>query len=169
MYTMYACIAVYYGKLSSICWWGTVGGKRHWGEMWAAVIKTINNLLRRSVASSVGAPKWGQSWSQYMPRKGPRRPCSRGASRRLKPKYVHWSIYVHSCKEILDLFSSSNHWKANIQDTHCSICTCIHHQQSLPVFVLKLCPYNNRCLFSQVKNKLWIPWVYTWSWHRREH
>ncbi len=23
--------------------------------------------------------------------------------------------------------------------------------------------------FSQVKNKPWIPWVYTWSWHRCEH
>ncbi len=22
--------------------------------------------------------------------------------------------------------------------------------------------------FPQVKNKPWIPWVYTWSWHRRE-
>jgi hypothetical protein len=25
---------------------------------------------------------------------------------------------------------------------------------------------NNRCLFfTQVKNKPWIPWVYTWIWH----
>jgi hypothetical protein len=29
-------------------------------------------------------------------------------------------------------------------------------------------PYNNRCLFSQVKNNPWIPWVYTWSWHCRK-
>jgi argonaute-like protein implicated in RNA metabolism and viral defense len=34
------------------------------GEMLAAVIKTINNLLWRSMASSVGAPKWGQSRGQ---------------------------------------------------------------------------------------------------------
>ncbi len=29
---------------------------------------------------------------------------------------------------------------------------------------------NTDCyLFSQVKNKRWIPWVYTWIWHRRKH
>jgi hypothetical protein len=69
------------------------------GEMWAAVIKTINNLLRTSMASNAGSPKWGQSWSQYMPRRGPWRTYSWGASRRLKPKYVHYSIHVHYCKE----------------------------------------------------------------------
>ncbi len=61
--------------------------------MWAAVIKTTNNLLWRSVASSVSAPKWGQSQSQYIPRRGPCRTCSQGALRRLKPKDVQWSIY----------------------------------------------------------------------------
>jgi hypothetical protein len=24
------------------------------------------------------------------------------------------------------------------------------------------------CLFTQVKNKPWLPWVYSWIWHRRE-
>jgi hypothetical protein len=54
------------------------------------------------VASSLGAPKRGQSRSQYIPRRGSCRTCSRGASRRLKPKYVH----VHSRKEMPNLFSS---------------------------------------------------------------
>ncbi len=71
--------------------------------MWAAVIKTINNLLRRSVASSVGAPKWGQSRSQYMPRRGPCRTCLQGASRRPKPKYVH-AFITNDCR----LFSCSS-------------------------------------------------------------
>jgi hypothetical protein len=30
--------------------------------------------------------------------------------------------------------------------------------------------YNtDRCLFSQVKNKPWLPWVYSWIRHRHEH
>jgi hypothetical protein len=132
------------------------------GEMWAAVIKTINNLLWRSVASSVGAPKWGQCRSQYMHWRGPCRTCSRGVSRRPKPKYVHWSKYMHVCKEILNFFRAIL-TGMQIFKTHCSICTCIYHQQSLSIFMLKLCPYNNRCLFSQVKNKPWIPRVYNWS------
>ncbi len=110
------------------------------GEMWAAVIKTINNLLRRSVASSVGAPKWGQSRSQYIPRRGACRTCSRGASRRPKPKYVH---YQYTCihLEILILFLFSlkhTYWKANIQDMYCSICTCNYRQRLLSVLMHKL-------------------------------
>jgi hypothetical protein len=59
------------------------------GEIWAAVIKTINNLLWTSVASNAGSPEWGQSHSQYMARREPWRTYSRDASRRPKPKYVH--------------------------------------------------------------------------------
>jgi hypothetical protein len=77
------------------------------------------------VASRVGAPKWGQSRSQYMPRKGPCRTYSRGALRRPKPKYVQYSIHVHYCKETPQPFFKHTRWKTNIQDIHCSICTCI--------------------------------------------
>jgi hypothetical protein len=120
------------------------------GEMWAAVIKTINNLLRRSVASSVGAPKWGQSRSQYMPGEGPCRMCSRGASRRPKPKYVQWSIHVHHRKEIFNPFQARS-WKINIQD----ICTLFDTYVYLSPTIIAyfLCTscvrimYNNRCLF----------------------
>jgi hypothetical protein len=139
------------------------------GEMWAAVIKTINNLLRRSVASSVGAPKWGQSRSQYMPRKGPCRTYSRGASRRPKPKYVQYSIHMHYCKEAPQPFFKHTRWKTNIQDIHCSICTCILSPAITVYFSCTSCvSIVTGVYFSQVKNKPWIPWVYTWSWHRRE-
>jgi hypothetical protein len=59
------------------------------GEIGAAVVKTINSILWTSVASNGRPPEWGQSRSQYMPRRGPCRTYSRGASRRLKPKYVY--------------------------------------------------------------------------------
>ncbi len=51
------------------------------GEMWAAVIRTINNLLR-TVWLWTCAPNWGQSRSQLMLRRGPCWTYSRGASRR---------------------------------------------------------------------------------------
>jgi hypothetical protein len=35
--------------------------------MWAAIIKTINNLLRRSMASSMGAPKWNRAGVSICP------------------------------------------------------------------------------------------------------
>ncbi len=51
------------------------------GEMWAAVIRTINNLLRTAWLRT-RAPDWGQSRSQLMLRRGPWWSYSRGASRR---------------------------------------------------------------------------------------
>jgi hypothetical protein len=35
--------------------------------------------------------------------------------------------------------------------------------------VYKLCLYKADVYFSQVKNKPWYPWIYTWFWHCREH
>jgi hypothetical protein len=51
------------------------------GEMWAAVIRTVNNLLRMAWLRTQ-APNWGQSRSQLMLRRGPCWTYSRGASRR---------------------------------------------------------------------------------------
>jgi hypothetical protein len=51
------------------------------GEMWAAVIKTINNLLRTAWLW-MRATDWGQSQSELMLRRGPCWTYSQGASRR---------------------------------------------------------------------------------------
>ncbi len=51
------------------------------GEMWAAVIRTINNLLR-TVWLRRQAPGWRQSRSQLMLKGGPCWTYSRGATRR---------------------------------------------------------------------------------------
>ncbi len=138
------------------------------GEMWAAVIKTINNLLRTSVASNAGSPKWGQSRSQYMPRRGPWRTYSRGASRRPKPKYVHYSIHVQHRKEMFQTLLQvylleDQHSRCTLSD----VCTCTF---SLPIIVISFSRTSCVCIlagvyFSRVKNKPWISWVYTWSWH----
>jgi hypothetical protein len=77
------------------------------------------------VASSVGAPKWGQSRSQYMPRKGPCRTCLRGASRRPKPKYVQNPIHVCYCKEkVQPFFLKQFAGKPTSRDTLLNKCTC---------------------------------------------
>ncbi len=67
------------------------------GEMWAAVIRTINNLLRTAWLRTQ-APDWGQSQSQLMLTRGPCWTYSRGASRRRQPKYVHCSSSVQVSK-----------------------------------------------------------------------
>ncbi len=39
----------------------------------------------------------------------------------------------------------------------------------LPAYLMyKICHAITGAFFSKVKNKPWIPWVYTWSWHRCE-
>ncbi len=138
------------------------------GEMWAAFIKTLNILLRRSEASSMGAPKWGQSRSQYMPRKGPCRTCSRGASRRPKPKYVQCSIHVHYVKRYPNPFQAYS-----LENQHSRYTLFNMYMYLSPTITVYFSCKSCVCIitgvyFSQVKNKPWIPWVYTWSWHRRE-
>jgi hypothetical protein len=75
------------------------------GEMWAAVIRTINDLLRMAWLWT-RAPDWGQSWSQLMLKRGPCWTYSRGASRRRKPTIAqvvyksergNHSKYHHCC------------------------------------------------------------------------
>jgi hypothetical protein len=144
MYNMSVCIAVYYNKIFAVRWWEAARREKTLGERWAAVIKTINSILWTSVAFNGRSPEWGQSRSQYMARRGPWRTYSRGASRRLNPKYVH-SQYMHVvCNEIHNFVTYVLVW---------------------PMSISLIIP---GVYFSQVKNKPWIPWVYTWSWHRRE-
>jgi hypothetical protein len=86
------CLNVMYNKYE---WWWRYNGnstctsmllrkfrrEKTLGEMWAAVNKTINNLLRTAWLRT-RAPDWWQSRSQLMLRKGPCWTYSRGASRR---------------------------------------------------------------------------------------
>ncbi len=139
------------------------------GEMWAAVIKTVNNLLQRSMVSSVGAPKWGQSRCQYTPRREPCRMCSRGASRRPNPKYVQLSIYVCFVKRYSTFFLQTMLIEKPAFKIY--IVWYVHEiiaNSSCPVSCTNCVHIITGVYFSQVKNKPWIPWVYTWSWHCRE-
>ncbi len=122
MYNMNVCYA------SIIIRYSLYIGEKHSegkdvGEIWAAVIKTINSILWTSMASNGHPPEWWQSRSQYMPRRGPCRTYSRGASRRPKPKYVH-SQYMHV------IFDEIHNHVTNVLAM-----TNVHF------------PYNNRCLF----------------------
>ncbi len=144
MYNMNVCYAMYYNKILPVRWWEATLREKTLGEIWAAVIMTLTASSRQAWLPTGAPPEWGQSRSQYMARRGPWRTYSRGASRRPKPKYVHSQYMRVVCNEIHNFVT----YVLAIINVHFS--------------------YNNRCLFLQVKNKPWIPWVYTWSWHRCE-
>ncbi len=93
------------------------------GEIWAAVIRTINSILWTSVASNRHPPEWGQSRSQHMARRGPCRTYSWGASRRPKPKYLH-SQYM---RVVFDAIHNHVMYVLAMTNAHF--------------------PYNNRCSF----------------------
>jgi hypothetical protein len=136
------------------------------GEIGAAVIKTINNLLRTSVASKVGSQKWGQSRSQYMRRRGPWRTYSRGRSPSMYiVRYVciivmrcYQSWHKHTCWDgMFKMYAvyctyMYSPYTLTVVPFSCTNCTCI----------------KTGVYFSQVKNKQWILCIYTWSWHCRE-
>jgi hypothetical protein len=66
MYNTNVCYAMYYNKILSVHWWEATLREKTLGETWAAVNKTINSILRTSVASNGSFPEWEQSRSQYM-------------------------------------------------------------------------------------------------------
>jgi hypothetical protein len=59
MYNMSVCIAVYYNKIFTVRWWEATRGEKTLGEIWAAVIKTINSILWTSMASNCVLPGMG--------------------------------------------------------------------------------------------------------------
>jgi hypothetical protein len=141
--------------------------------MWAAVIRTINNLLRIA---------WLRTWTL---RNGDRAGVSRcsegdheGRIREVPQEERSPSMYiaqnVHCRKEEFQLYYKYC-WKTNIQDLHCLHCWCVYvyflMPAKSPLFFSRIqtCPTITGVYFSQVKNKQWIPWVYTWSWHCRKH
>ncbi len=126
------------------------------GEMWAAVIKAVNNLLRTAWlrTRALNGDKARISW------------CSDGN-------------HAGHIREVLQEEHSLSMYIAQMMYIPKSIVvTLLMHRQTycnskhpLDLFPSTYMSWNyacnNRCLF-QVKNKSWIPRVYTWSWHRRE-
>ncbi len=131
-------------------------GTKTLGETWAAVIKATNSILWTSVATDTCLPEWGQSRVQYMPRRGPWSTYSQGLARCLKKTDVQVctlsSVYVLFCNATFTLLLHT--YVPSVTSSHllpCTSCVCV----------------ITGVYFSQVKNKPWIPWVYTWFWHRR--
>ncbi len=118
--------------------------------------KQLNTGL--GVATRFMLTRGGQNGIQYMPGTRPWRTYSRGATRRPLFKYVHWLL----CIVVLYLYVLMF-----------MIRLCSHLAFSYLSFpflrVQNLIHNSNLCLFSQVKNKPWCIWVYTWFWHCREH
>ncbi len=52
-------IAMYYNEIFAVNWWEATQREKTLGETWAAVIKTINSILRTSVASNCALPWMG--------------------------------------------------------------------------------------------------------------
>ncbi len=114
----------------------------------------INSITESGVATRCMLARRGQSRVQYTPRKRPWRTNSRGATRRLMFKYVHWhyALLTCNCKYL----------------RHCYICYLSTISNSRLRAYKSVTVTLTDVYFSQVKNKPWHPWVYTWFWHRRE-
>ncbi len=116
-------------------------------------------LLEQIVRYWVGQSKQEYTWGKRTSKRhsltlywGPWRTYSRGAPRRRLFKYVQsYSCVIarmkETCHEFLQYVARVLPWLSCILELN----------------------YNTDwCLFSQVKNRPWLPWVYSWIQHIRE-
>ncbi len=141
------------------------------GEMWVAVIRNINNLLR---TRGFGRGPIGESVDAQ---KGTMLDIFERCLKKEITKYVHCQVVSSMREELLTniTFTIAYQWVTSqeTQRLHCKV-TVNHWMRNnllnpFPcIYVHRNCPCYNRCsFFCRVKNKPWIPWVYTWSWHYR--
>ncbi len=68
---------------------------------------------------------------------------------------------IYTCNTLLSrILSWTQHWSLLFSLPWLS------YDALIALYYLIKCN-TDYCLFSQVKNKPWIPWVYPWIWHRR--
>jgi hypothetical protein len=144
------------------------------GEMWAAVIRTINNLLRTA---------WLRTRA---PRNGDRARvsrCSEGDHEGHICEVPQEEQSPNMCiaQNVCIIVKRNFNLIASIAGKPTSEIYIILRYWCVYVYFLipakspflspmyKTCHTITGAYFSQVKNKQWIPWVYTWSWHRRKH
>ncbi len=126
-------------------------GKKTLGETWAAVIKAMNSILWTSMASRCSLTRMGAEPGSEYGQKGTMKDVH---ARCLKKT----DVQVCTLSNVHILFRNETSalwlpmyllWPTIIVSSPRTSCVCI----------------ITGVYFSQVKNKPWIPWVYTWSWH----
>ncbi len=130
-------------------------GKKTLGETWAAIIKAINSILWTSMAARYTLARMGAELSSLYAQKGTMKDVLARCLKKPMFNYIHYLVYMY--------YSVMQH------SCSCYIRT-FYDQQSLSSFLYMLCTVCviTGVYFSPVKNKPWIPWVYTWFWNRRE-
>jgi hypothetical protein len=130
-------------------------GKKTLGETWAAVIKAINSILWTSVASRCSLTRMGAELSSVYGQKWTMKDVLARCLEKTDVQVCTLSnVYILLRNATFALLLHTYLlWLTIIVSSPCTNCVCI----------------ITGVYFSQVKNKPWIPWVYTWFWHRREH
>jgi hypothetical protein len=126
------------------------------GETWATAIKAINSILWTSVASRCSLTILGAGPGSVCGQKGTMKDVFARCLKRA-------DVQVCTLTFVYLLFRSSNIHAL----LHSYLSFMINNYRPLHVLVFCDCIITS-VYFSQVKNKPWIPWVYTWFWHRRE-
>jgi hypothetical protein len=92
---MWMYVWVFYNEIFIVHWWEATRREKTLGETWAAVIKTINSILRTSVASNCALPGMGtEPESVY----GQKRTMKDVLARCLKKTEDHVCTFsIHAC------------------------------------------------------------------------
>jgi hypothetical protein len=166
-------IVVYYNEIVTVRCQGTFGGERCWVKceqlslgLWTTSSGLAWLLMRaHRNGDRAGVSRCSEGDCEGRIRKVPQEERSPSS---YMPQNV--CIIVKRISTLLQVLLEKN----NIWDSHCfTLLMYIHTyafscQQICLFSHVQNMSHNNRCLFSQVNNKPWIPWVYTWSWHRCE-
>jgi hypothetical protein len=155
---IYACIIHYNVMFTCTLLRSHPESKKTLGETWATVIKAINSILWTSVTSRCLLTRMGAGPCSVCGQKGTMKDVFARCLKRVNVQvctltsvysiYFSVTVNIHALATYIPFFLRS----------------------TIVVFLMYkfLWLYYNRCIFSQVKNKPWIPWVYTWFWHCRE-
>ncbi len=132
--------------------------KKTLGETWATTIRAINSILWTSVASRCSLTGMGAGPGSICGQKGTMKDVFARCLKR---------VDVHVCTLTIVYINCS----AIAKSTPYYICTFLLLRSTILVpcmYMICDCIITG-VYFSQVKSKPWIPWVYTWFWHCREH
>ncbi len=117
-------IAVYYNMIFAVRWWEATRREKTLGEIWAAVIKTINSILQTSVASNCALPGMGTEPESEYSQKGTMKDVLAICLKKTEAQVCTFSIHA------------------------CYLCNEIHNFVTYVLAMTNVCYlYNNRCLF----------------------
>ncbi len=151
-----ACIIHYHVMFTCTLLRSHLESKKTLGETWATAIKAIKTILWTSVASKCSLTGMGAGPGSVCGQKGTMKDVFARCLKRTDVQVCTLTLCIY--RSVIAISTSLLHMYLSFTINN-----------YLPLACTSFCDcIITGVYFSQVKNKPWIPWVYTWIWHCRK-